>query len=134
MGGILADSYWGKAKTILILGLIYHLGMILLTVATLPQLSSNGVDPDLTNQILSFAALAVIAVGNGGIKPCVSSLGGDQFTGSYDTPKMITSFFSMFYASINAGSMLSTLVTRILREEVNIKYSSALNITYTIIG
>ena len=134
MGGILADSYWGKAKTILILGLIYHLGMILLTVATLPQLSSNGVDPDLTNQILSFAALAVIAVGNGGIKPCVSSLGGDQFIGSYDTPKMITSFFSMFYASINAGSMLSTLVTRILREEVNIKYSSALNITYTIIG
>ena len=120
MGGILADSYWGKAKTILILGLVYHLGMILLTVATLPQLSSNGVDPDLTNQILSFAALAVIAVGNGGIKPCVSSLGGDQFIGSYDTPKMITSFFSMFYASINAGSMLSTLVTPILREEVNI--------------
>ena len=35
-------------------------------------------------------ALAVIAIGNGGIKPCVSSLGGDQFTGTYNSPKMIT--------------------------------------------
>ena len=54
MGGILSDSYWGKVKTILVLGSVYQLGMILLTIGSLPQLSSSGIDPDLTNQIWSI--------------------------------------------------------------------------------
>jgi len=31
---------------------------------------------------------------------------------------MVTSFFAMFYASINAGSLISTFASPILREDV----------------
>lgn len=54
-----------------------------------------------------------MAVGTGGIKPCVSSFGGDQFHPSQITE--IQTFFSMFYFAINAGSVLSTLLTPEMR-------------------
>jgi dipeptide/tripeptide permease len=39
--------------------------------------------------------------GTGGIKPCVSSFGGDQFSRTQE--KMLRLFFSVFYFAINAG-------------------------------
>jgi dipeptide/tripeptide permease len=62
-----------------------------------------------------IAALIVIAIGTGGIKPCVAPFGGDQFV-SWQT-RMISIFFSVFYFSINAGSIISTLITPLLRRE-----------------
>ena len=57
--------------------------------------------------------LFLIALGTGGIKPCVSAFGGDQFTS--DQSKLLQSFFSVFYFAINAGSLLSMLITPVLR-------------------
>jgi proton-dependent oligopeptide transporter, POT family len=52
--------------------------------------------------------LLLIAMGAGGIKPCVSTNVGDQFG---DTNKhLLTRVFNWFYFSINAGSALSTLL------------------------
>ena len=50
----------------------------------------------------------MIAMGAGGIKPCVSTNVGDQFgeTNKHLLPKL----FNWFYFSINAGSALSTLL------------------------
>ena len=57
----------------------------------------------------------MIALGTGGIKPCVSAFGGDQFKeGQTDN---LRRFFSLFYFSINAGSVVSTLLTPVLRSE-----------------
>ena len=67
------------------------------------------------NKITALIALFIIALGSGGIKPCVSSLGGDQFQG-HSNSYMITKFFALFYASINAGSLLSYFITPFLRE------------------
>ena len=39
LGGILSDSYWGKVKTVSIMALIYLIGMVVLTVSALPQVS-----------------------------------------------------------------------------------------------
>ena len=78
------------------------------------QLSGNDV-VDNANRITAMVALFVIALGSGGIKPCVSSLGGDQFQG-HSNSYMITKFFALFYASINAGSLLSYFITPFLRE------------------
>jgi solute carrier family 15 oligopeptide transporter 1 len=61
--------------------------------------------------------LAAIALGTGGIKPCVAAFGGDQFGPGQE--KQLQKFFSFFYISINAGSLLSTFITPILREDVN---------------
>lgn len=57
--------------------------------------------------------LFLIALGTGGIKPCVSAFGGDQFTS--DQSRLLQSFFSVFYFAINAGSLLSMLITPVLR-------------------
>src|ERR1039457_3234980 len=52
--------------------------------------------------------LVLIALGAGGIKPCVSTNVGDQFG---ETNKhLLTRVFNWFYFSINAGSAFSTLL------------------------
>lgn len=67
---------------------------------------------------MTIAGLALIALGSGGIKPCVAAFGGDQFKMPEQTAQMAT-FFSVFYFSINAGSLISTTLTPILRQDVN---------------
>ncbi|MEE6508812.1 hypothetical protein FKM82_023091 [Ascaphus truei] len=60
--------------------------------------------------------LVAIAFGTGGIKPCVSAFGGDQFEEEHAQER--SKFFSIFYLSINAGSLISTFVTPVLRGDV----------------
>ena len=58
--------------------------MLILTIGAVPQLGTivEGYPiPGDLNRILTYIGLFIMALGNGGIKPCVSSLGGDQFTG-----------------------------------------------------
>ena len=67
------------------------------------------------NSGFSFLGLALIGLGTGGIKPCVSAFGGDQFA-LPEQEEQLRSFFSVFYFSINAGSTLSTFITPVLRQ------------------
>jgi solute carrier family 15 (oligopeptide transporter), member 1 len=64
---------------------------------------------------LTMIGLLLIAIGSGGIKPCVSAFGGDQFK-LPEQIKQLAVFFSVFYFSINLGSFISTSVTPILRD------------------
>ena len=66
---------------------------------------------------MSFIGLFLIALGTGGIKPCVSTFGAEQFK-MPEHEKYIDSFFSFFYMSINIGGLLSQLITPILRNDV----------------
>jgi peptide/histidine transporter 3/4 len=56
-----------------------------------------------------FLGLYLIALGTGGIKPCVSSFGADQFDDT-DTRERVKkgSFFNWFYFSINIGALISS--------------------------
>ena len=65
---------------------------------------------------MTLIGLGLIAFGSGGIKPCVAAFGGEQFTLPQQA-KQIGIFFSIFYFAINAGSLISTTVTPILREQ-----------------
>lgn len=65
--------------------------------------------------ILDMTGLVIIAIGTGGIKPCVSAFGGDQF--ELGQERMISIYFSMYYFSINLGGMISAFVSPILRCE-----------------
>ena len=65
-----------------------------------------------------MTGLLIIAIGTGGIKPCVSAFGGDQFVRPQQD-KQLEGFFAVFYFSVNAGSLISTAVTPILRAEVS---------------
>lgn len=58
-----------------------------------------------------YAGLYLIALGTGGIKPCVSSFGADQFDDSdEDEKKDKSSFFNWFYFSINIGALVASTV------------------------
>lgn len=46
--------------------------------------------------VVAVVGLVLIAVGTGGIKPCVSAFGGDQFQLPLQE-KMLNQFFSIFY-------------------------------------
>ncbi|PKI54872.1 hypothetical protein CRG98_024755 [Punica granatum] len=56
-----------------------------------------------------FFGLYLIALGTGGIKPCVSSFGADQFDDTDPRERMKKgSFFNWFYFSINIGALISS--------------------------
>ena len=56
-----------------------------------------------------FFGLYLIALGTGGIKPCVSSFGADQFDDTDPRERVKKgSFFNWFYFSINIGALISS--------------------------
>lgn len=57
----------------------------------------------------AIIGMLTIAIGTGGIKPCVSAFGADQFPKSM--AKAQEAFFSLFYVAINAGALLSQIIT-----------------------
>lgn len=58
---------------------------------------------------VAFVALYLIALGTGGIKPCVSSYGADQFDDADEVEKEHkSSFFNWFYFSINIGALIAS--------------------------
>jgi len=109
-GAMIADQLLGRFKTIVYISMIYVLGHLLKTLAAIPTL---GVPP----LEFSLIGLGLIAIGTGGIKPCVSAFGGDQFK-LPEQERQLQTFFSVFYFSINAGSLIGTFVTPYLREDV----------------
>ncbi|NWY72543.1 S15A1 protein, partial [Erithacus rubecula] len=113
LGAIIADSWLGKFKTILYLSIVYAIGQAVLSVGSISELTGASASNLAPNIALSMIGLILIALGTGGIKPCVSAFGGDQF--EEDQERQRGTFFSLFYLSINAGSLLSTLITPILR-------------------
>ncbi|NWW39065.1 S15A1 protein, partial [Panurus biarmicus] len=117
LGAIIADSWLGKFKTILYLSMVYAVGQAVLSVGSVSDLTDHNQDgtPDkiAVNIALSMIGLILIALGTGGIKPCVSAFGGDQFEDHQERQR--STFFSLFYLSINAGSLLSTLITPTIR-------------------
>ncbi|NXW92023.1 S15A1 protein, partial [Alopecoenas beccarii] len=119
LGALIADSWLGKFKTIVYLSIVYTIGQAIMSVSSINDLTDHNHDgsPDNVSVhiALSMVGLILIALGTGGIKPCVSAFGGDQFED--DQEKQRSRFFSIFYLSINAGSLLSTIITPILRAQ-----------------
>ena len=94
LGAFLSDRYLGKYKTIMSLSIVYCLGHAVLAV--------------WENKTGMYWGLALIALGSGGIKPCVSAHVGDQF--SEKNKSLLKSVFDIFYFSINFGSTFSTIL------------------------
>jgi POT family proton-dependent oligopeptide transporter len=105
IGAILADRLLGKYKVILWVSMIYCAGHAVLAVAgRLAEMGNFG-----GGEIGMYLGLALIAVGSGGIKPCVSANVGDQFDAS--TSHLVSKVFQAFYFIINFGSFFSTMIT-----------------------
>jgi POT family proton-dependent oligopeptide transporter len=88
-GGWLADRWLGRYWTILFISLFYCLGH-----GTLALFEGS-----LTGL---YVGLGLIAIGAGGIKPCVSAFVGDQFKPSQH--HLLTKIYGWFYWAINLGA------------------------------
>lgn len=95
LGALLADGLWGKYRTIVTLSLVYCLGHFVLAL-----------DSTRTGLLLGQT---LIALGAGGIKPCVSAHLGDQFGAS--NQHLLSRAFGWFYFAINFGAFGAMLTT-----------------------
>lgn len=123
LGAWLADSLWGRYKTILFFSYIYLIGLLLLVLSVI----APGLAPvpgqehaNLMQNAALFFALYTIALGTGGIKPNVSAFGADQFDESDEQDAIHKkSFFNWFYFSINLGSFLAGTVIVYVQENIS---------------
>lgn len=97
-GAVVSDVLWAKFRTIMVFSLVYTVGCFLLAF-------SHG-------ELQLGLGLFLIAFGTGGIKPCVSTNVGDQFT--EHNGHLIARAFGWFYLSINAGALISIWLCPIL--------------------
>lgn len=101
LGALISDIFWGKYKTILNLSIFYCFGHLALAL--------------FETRFGLAIGLTLIAMGSGGIKPCVSAHVGDQFNAS--TQHLLTRIFNYFYLAINIGAAASSLATPLLLEK-----------------
>jgi len=119
VGGFLSDSYLGSFWTMLIFGFVELSGFILLAVqAHLSQLRPPKcnmlAEDDLCLEatgfkaVIFFAALYLVALGSGCLKPNVISHGADQFR--KDDPnqsKKLSTYFNVAYFSFCVGELVA---------------------------
>lgn len=94
IGAVIADAYWGKYRTVMLLSVVYCAGHFALFLDD--------------TRVGLFLGLTLIAIGSGGIKPSVASNVGDQFGRSNE--HLLSRAFSWYYLGINIGSVLSSLM------------------------
>ncbi|MDF2432761.1 MAG: proton-dependent oligopeptide transporter, family, partial [Mucilaginibacter sp.] len=108
LGAILADWFFGKYRVILIGSLIYTIGHFLLSM--------------FDTSLAGFeTGLIIIAFSAGAIKSCVSANVGDQF--DHKNQHLMSSIYSWFYFSINAGSMVSLFLIPVIYDKYGAKWA-----------
>jgi POT family proton-dependent oligopeptide transporter len=114
LGGWIADRSWGRRMTIGIFGIIYLVGLVVLTVSASPAGYANFPE----NPTWAIAGLGVglllISLGTGGIKSNVSPLMADQL-GPEASDEAIERAFQYFYWSINLGSLFGMFIAPLLQ-------------------
>lgn len=107
-GAWLADRFWGRYNTILYLSLVYCVGNLALALGVG---STTGL----------YVGLILIAIGSGGIKPCVSAFVGDQFGRGRE--HLLPKIYGMFYWSINFGSFFAFGFLPSVRENIGYRWA-----------
>ncbi|ORX54592.1 PTR2-domain-containing protein [Hesseltinella vesiculosa] len=120
IGAVIADQFLGKYKTIVYFALIYLVGLLILTLTSIPSAMASGASfPGF------IVAIIIIGLGTGGIKSNVSPLVAEQYSAKSAYVKTQTNgkrvivtpqatyqrLFSLFYFSINVGSLSAIATT-----------------------
>ncbi|XP_076933892.1 protein NRT1/ PTR FAMILY 5.2-like [Bidens hawaiensis] len=131
LGAYVADTYLGRYWTFMIASIIYFVGMCLLTlVVTVPGLKPPSCgktisyldcdkQPSSFQTGLFYCALYVIAVGTGGTKPNISTMGADQFD-DFDPKERAQklTFFNWWMFSIYLGTLFSSTFLVYIQDNV----------------
>src|ERR1051325_6339927 len=106
VGGWLADKLLGARRAVLIGGIIIACGHYCMAIDSLPTF---------------YAALILIALGTGLLKPNISTMVGQLYEPD-DKPR--DAGFSIFYMGINLGAFISPLICGWIGERVNWRLGS----------
>ncbi|KAL5781634.1 hypothetical protein ACOSP7_006663 [Xanthoceras sorbifolium] len=129
LGAYVADAHLGRYWTFIIASLIYLSGMCLLTLAvSVPSLKpppckqANVADCEKASTLqlaVFFGALYILAVGTGGTKPNISTIGADQFDDFEPKEKIQKlSFFNWWMFSIFFGTLFANTVLVYIQDNV----------------
>ncbi|KAH9309405.1 hypothetical protein KI387_037316 [Taxus chinensis] len=136
LGAYIADTHWGRYWTFTIFSSIYILGMIILTLAvSVPSLRPPECAKDAivcpkasTLQVgIFYFALYVLALGTGGTKPNISTIGADQFD-EFDPKEKLqkVSFFNWWMFSAFFGTLLAQTFLIYIQENVGFSVGYAI--------
>jgi proton-dependent oligopeptide transporter, POT family len=103
LGGWLADRFYGKYNTIFWLSLVYCVGQACLAMFVHKRTGF-------------YVGLGLIALGSGGIKPCVAAFVGDQFDQTNKHRAKVV--FDSFYWIINFGSLFASFLMPIFLRQL----------------
>ncbi|PRD34848.1 UNVERIFIED_CONTAM: Slc15a2 [Trichonephila clavipes] len=109
VGAIMADAWLGKFWTILSISILYACGNMILAFGAIPNTLT-------LMRTVSIVGLSIIGIGSGGIKPCVSAFGGDQFKKGQE--EMRQHFFALIYFAIKVGSLMANVLSPTLKADV----------------
>ncbi|CAM6096456.1 unnamed protein product [Calypogeia fissa] len=127
IGGFVGDAFVGRFWVIVVFGIIQVMGMVLLTfTAVLPALRPSPCQVDRPclpanggQLAILYVGIYLIALGNGGIKPNISSIGADQFDETEPKEKkQLSHFFNWYYFCVSIGSLLSVTVIVYLEDNI----------------
>ncbi|KAI3740539.1 hypothetical protein L2E82_31007 [Cichorium intybus] len=112
VGGFVADSYFGRYKTIVFSSITYLLGLILLVISVEAIQLEHRLVP-------FFLALYIINVGEGGHRPCIQTFAADQFDDHLPEEKAAkSSFFNWWYLGIVFGAITAILVVIYVQDNI----------------
>ncbi|KAF0925631.1 hypothetical protein E2562_017208 [Oryza meyeriana var. granulata] len=129
LGGALADSWLGRYRTILLASLLYILGLAMLAFSTLLSTGNHQCSaaagggktcPPSTLQVAFFyISLYMVAVAQGGHKPCVQAFGADQFDPS-DPEESVSrsSFFNWWYFGLCGGTAVTLVFLSYIQDNI----------------
>ncbi|KAJ0795604.1 putative bacterial ABC-type protein transporter [Helianthus annuus] len=126
LGAFLADAYLGRYLTVILSSAVYLVGMVMLTVSasvnTLrpPPCTAPSNCPSATQGQTAFlySALALVALGTGGVKPNVPSFGADQHDENDEKELSYKyTFFNFFFLSIKVGALLGLTIMVYIEQE-----------------
>ncbi|KAF7836413.1 protein NRT1/ PTR FAMILY 5.10-like [Senna tora] len=131
-GAFIADSYLGRYRTILIASLIYILGLGLMTLSTILPLSltksecqvgynvTSSCSNTMWQEFVFFLSLYLVAIGQGGHRPCAQAFGADQFDEHHPhESKQRSSFFNWFYFCASLCGLLFLWILNYIQDNIS---------------
>ncbi|XP_051179020.1 protein NRT1/ PTR FAMILY 8.3 [Lolium perenne] len=132
IGAFLGDTYLGRYWTMVVSLPVSTIGILVLTVSASVPTSYYRAG---VHRVVVYLALYLVALGSGGIKPCTSAFGADQFdSGDPMELQKKGSFFNWYYFLISLGSLLSGTVLVWLQNNVGWGISFAIPAVLMILG
>jgi POT family proton-dependent oligopeptide transporter len=116
IGGMLADRLLGRRRAVILGGLLFSAGHLLMTIQ---------------NEVAFFTALALLICGNGFFKPNISTMVGELYP---DGSPIRDSGFTIFYMGINLGAAMAPLICGYIGETYGWHYGFGLATVGMLVG